>query len=561
MKPRPFLLRAIALLALCVAPALAQAGRTTAADVTEPWRGLAHFFDRILPPDIGKEDDGRTIALVLDPTQALRTSGFEAAFAAALERHAAALGKTRYTVHKIGDDKPLLVASEDPAAAKDAVAKALAVADERMKNVYAELRDIIGPVATRSGEKTIVLATLDNGDAEDDVEATAARVRGAGVRLHILAAEAYVADSWWAARPFSERPKDTTLWGGDSAVIDLPWGWVFQNAVANEVTPSGWACWGLSRLAAATGGKVHVYSAANAGRHECAPYAACLFCAGDHIAPDEVYSRAKLVALAPSVASRSDAVKELQDDPWFRATLDAWNAGLKAGLLSGAPPKGVEATGTDSAASGRLQLYTAANAARNASKAETGAKDAERILQALDADLAKLDPNAGTPRQRAIAEFTRLMLRVTRTNLLAYAAWARELAPQFGKEHEYEAPEIPWSTVEGRASAVGWLNRTLCHGAAPFLAVEVPGKDLLRPEILALQSELDGYMQKHANGPWAFAIHREGLAYFHIVPTGNVTEQRVRPKAKTGTEAQPKTGGTRPSRGGSGSGSGPRTGG
>lgn len=561
MKPRPFVLHAMALLCLWAAPLHAQSERLTAADVTEPWRGLAHVFDRILPPDIGKEDDGRTIALVLDPTRSMKTSGFESALASALERHAAVLGKTRYTVHRIGDDKPLLVASEDPAAAMEAVAKALAVEDERMKNIYAELRDIVGPVATRSGEKTIVLATLDNGDAEDDVEATAARLRGAGIRLHILAGEAYVADSWWAARPFSERPKDTELCGGDSAVIDLPWGWAFQNAVANEVTPSGYACWGLSRLAAASGGRVHIYAAANAGRHECAPYASCLFCGGDHIAPDEVYSRAKLAALAPSAASRIDALKELQEDPWHRATLAAWNAGLKAGLLSGAPPKGVEAVGTDSAAAGRVQLYTAANAARNASKAETAAKDAERILQAFEADLQKIDPNAGAPRQRAIADFTRVMLRVTRTNLLAYAAWAREIAPQFGKDREYEAPEVPWSTNEGRASAVSWLNRTLCHGATPFLAVELPGKDLLRPEFLTLQTELDGYLQKHANGPWAFAIHREGIAMFHIVPTGNTTEQRVRPKSKTGTEATPKTGGARPSRGGSGSGSGPRTGG
>ncbi|MEY2806240.1 MAG: hypothetical protein RIR65_657 [Planctomycetota bacterium] len=556
------LLRSLALLVLC-SPVVEAQVKPTAHEVTEPWRGLAHMFDRCLPPDLGKEEDNRNVALLLDATRALKSSGFESAFTAALDRHGDKLGRTRFTVQRLGEDKPVLVDTGDIEAVKQAVAKALETEDERIKNIYAELRDFVGPVATRSGEKVVLLATLDNGDAEDDVEATAARLRGVGVRLHILAGEAYVADTYWAWRRDADKPKGTEFHGGDSAVVDLPFGWLFQQAVANEVTPAGHAAWGLNRLAAVAGGRVHVYSASGGGEHLCAPMAVCVACSGDHIAPDEVYSRARLAEVAPSAAARDDVLRELAADPWHRATLAAWNASLKAGLVSGAPPKGTEPAGTDSAATGRQLLFSGANPARNAAKAEQAAKDAQRILEALDADLAKIAPDAGAPRQRAIAEYTRVMLRLTKANLLLYAAWSRELAPRMLDEDAlYEPPEVTPHIGSGRVAGTGWNNRTLCHGVDHFHAQHLPGGDAVRAELKLLESEFDAYMARHAHGPWAVAIHRAGVAYFHLTWSGLAVESRVRPKSKGATESNPKTGGARPARGGGSSGgSGPRTGG
>lgn len=556
------LLRTLALFALCIPAAHAQAKRT-AADVTEPWRGLAHVFDRSLPPDLGKEDDHRNVAVLLDATRALKSSGFESAFAAALDRHGERLARTRFTVQRLGEDKPVLVDTGDIEAVKAAIAKALEVEDERIKNIYAELRDFVGPVATHSGEKVVLLATLDNGDAEDDVEATASRLRGAGVRLHILAGEAYVADTYWAWRRDADKPKGTEFHGGDSAIVDLPFGWLFQQAVANEVTPAGHAAWGLNRLAAVAGGRVHVHSASGGGGHACAPMATCVACSGDHISPEEIYSRARLAEVAASVGARDDVLRELAADPWHRATLSAWNAGLKAGLLSGAPPKGTEPAGTDSAATGRQLLFSAANPARNAAKAEQAAKDAQRILEALDADLAKIAPDAGAPRQRAIADYTRAMLRLTKVNLLLYAAWSRELAPRMlDEDAHYEPPEVTPHVGGGKVAGTAWHNRTLCHGLGHFHAQRLPGGDEVRAELELLDAEFDAYMARHAHGPWAVALHRAGVAYFHLTWSGLSAETRVRPKSKGATESNPKTGGARPARGGGSSGgSGPRTGG
>ncbi len=74
----------------------------------------------------------------------------------------------------------------------------------------------------------MLLATLENGDAEDDLEATAARLAGTKTKLFVLASEAYVADCYWAQRTYQDHPRETQLTGGDSAAIDMPWGWLFQ---------------------------------------------------------------------------------------------------------------------------------------------------------------------------------------------------------------------------------------------------------------------------------------------------------------------------------------------
>ena len=46
----------------------------------------------------------------------------------------------------------------------------------------------------KSGSREIVLVTLENGDAEDDVEATVAALGRAGVKLSVIAREAFLAN-------------------------------------------------------------------------------------------------------------------------------------------------------------------------------------------------------------------------------------------------------------------------------------------------------------------------------------------------------------------------------
>ena len=338
-------MRLLALALLC-SPLVAQSPPRTAADVTEEWRGLARLLDRVIPPEDATSSDPRTLVLLLDPTAELASAGLADALAAALERHAALLGRVKLAVGRTGSDKPLLAPSDDPAAILAAVRAALASPSEKIQNVYSSLRDAALSLAARAGEHAILLASLDNGDAEDDLEATIARLDGTKTKLLVLAGESYLADSYWGSTYVQvERPKDTQLTGGDSAVIDVPWGWLFQLSSANEMTPSGFACYGLNRCAAGSGGRVWVYQPESAGKHDCMIWGMCLFCTDEHAPESELYNRALIAPLAPSIAPRGEVLNQLGDDPAFKAVLNAWRSALAAGLVRGTAPKAGHWTG------------------------------------------------------------------------------------------------------------------------------------------------------------------------------------------------------------------------
>ncbi len=554
--------RLAALLAL--APlALAQEPRT-AADVTEEWRGLARVFDRVLPLEDATSSEPRTVLLLVDATPSLAASGFADALAAALERHAKSLGQLKLGVARTGVEKPLLAPSDDAHAIVEAVRGALAAPEDRIVDVYADVRTLCAQLAPRGGEHAVLLATLENGDAEDDLEATAARLAGTKTKLFVLASEAYVADCYWAQRTYQDHPRETQLTGGDSAAIDMPWGWLFQLSTSNELTPSGFACYGLNRVAAASGGRVFVYAPPNAGAHSCAIWGTCLFCSGDHVAEDEVYGRALLAPLAPSVAPRGEVLESLADDPCFRATTVAWRAALQSGLVRGTPPRAGHATSVDTSAAGKATLLLGNALDRNADRAEALAKDCERILSALDAELKRADPSKGSARARAIAEYTRVMLQLTKVNLVTYAGWCQEIAPRwFSKEAQaVQPPELPAVRGDARNVVIGYTSRSLCHGVKPFFEVELPGGERLKKELGELDRLLGAYTARYAHTPYAVAVHRQGIATFHQSLPGTYVEPK-RPKSKSGNENGPQTGGTRPPRSGGGSsgGSGPATGG
>ena len=560
----------LAALALTIAglalPLAAQTPPSSAADVTEEWRGLARLFDRVIPPEDATSSEPRSIVLLLDPTPALAATGIADALASALERHAALLGRVKIGVSRVGAGKPLLAPSEDTAAILAAVRTALTTNNDKIQNVYSELRDAALTLAARAGEHAILLATLDNGDAEDDLEATITRLCGTKTKLFVLAGESYLADNYWGSVYVPvEKPKDTQMTGGDSAVIDVPWSWLFQLSSANEVTPSGFACYGLNRCAAGSGGRVWVYQPENAGKHECAYMGMCLFCSDDHAPESELYNRALIAPLAPSIAPRGEVLNQLGDDPAFKAVLNAWRAALGAGLVRGTPPKAGHWTSIDANSSGRGTLLFTGPADRNAERAEAAIKECDKILAALDAELGRVDTAKSSARSRAIGEYTRVMLEVTKTNLVGYIGWCKEIAPRwFDRDAPApQAPEIPAIHGEARGVSIGWTNRSLCHGAKAFLEIELPGGERWKKQLLALDERIARFEERYTHTPYVTALHRQGLATFHQTgPTTNFEKQR--PKSRNGPELGPTSGSnTRPARhgGGSSGGSGPATGG
>ncbi|MCC6670121.1 MAG: VWA domain-containing protein [Planctomycetes bacterium] len=554
-------LASLSLLLLLTRPLTGQEAGTAAA-VTEPGRTMERALDVVLAGADPLAAPERTLVLLVDATASLQKSGFADALATGLERHAKALARTRIGIAKAGSERLVVPPTDDRGAVLAGLRETLAAPSKAIQNVYADLRALVPGLAARGGARQILLATLDNGDAEDDLEGTVARLEAAQIQVHVLTSEAYVADSFWAARPYERAPRGTRLAGGDSAFIDLPWGWLFQITAANEVAPSGYACYALARVAAATGGRVFLFTPADAANHQCAIYGACLFCSGDHIPETEVYWDARVRLLAPSVRARPAVAAELGGDPWQRATAKAWREAASAGVLSSQPPRlgGTASGGRSRADRGTLLGFTT-NLERNAEKADQTAKECERILAAFEAELARIEPTKGSPRQRACAEFTRLLLQLTKVNLISFAGWCRDVAPGWmAKDPPDPAPpeRAPVDHAQ-RAVGIGWSNYSLCHGARPFLEVELPGGPRLREELLRLDAMIVRYHELYAHTPFAVALHRQGVARFHLTYPGIAVDiDRQRPKSKNAPDPVTVTESGRPPRAGAtGAGAGP----
>lgn len=549
---------------ICAAAA-AQAPATAAA-ITEPGRDLLRPLQMFLGG--GDPAVDRSLVIVLDPTAALAAAGFADALDRALADNAAALRQTRLGLGILGEKGCMVLApGRDFARVAQEVRTRLLRPGAQFQDVDADLRTAAAALAGAAGDRELLLVTFDNGDVENDLEQTVQALLRAKVRLTVISSEACVADSYWAARPYQDKPRGTELVGGDSAVIDLPWGWLFQVTVANEVTPAGYAPYALNRLAAASGGRVHLYAAASDTVHRCTIYDACLFCSGDHQPQDESLQEPRLRQLAPSTLSRQDALVELGRDPYFRAVVRTWRRAAQEGLLRSQPPVKLQATSAtpDRQRPGRdLDLMSSLSLSRHQKRAEQAAAIARELGEQLQQELDRIGQSATLQREEAAAQFTRVMLQLTRVNLLVFAVWCRDVAPA---QLERDAPtppppELPIVPPGERPRGIAFSNFVLCHGVQPFFAVELPGGAALRPDLDRLDALMTAFMQRYGHTPFAFALRHMGIAHFSFTYPGIAgTVPRQRPKS--GADANPVTP-RRPTRAGGGSSggsSGPTTGG
>lgn len=557
---------AVLLAGLCI-PALAQTP-PTAASVTEPGRTLQRPLDIVLGG--GPKDSDRTVLLVVDPSAGLATAGFAEVFATMLASNKQHLARTKLGFGVIGQKGCIVVPpTTEHYTVLAAVRTAMAKPAAEFQNVYADLRAAAAAFPSGASERVLLLVSLENGDVEDDVEQTATLLHKAKVRVDVLTSEATLADSYWAARPYEDKPRGTSLTGADGALIDLPWGWLFQYASANEITPAGFAVWGLSRLAAATSGRVYLHSTAAQVQHQCAIHARCLFCTGDHLPPDDNWSEPLVDQLGPLATSRSDTYSSFGGDPFFRATVEAWRGAAEAGLVSSAPTVRVTASGAepDRPRPGRdLDLTDSASFERHAKRAEDAAQKALQLGEQLQQKLDRIEAGKGMARTEAAARYTRVLLQLTRVNLLTFAAWCRDVAPAlFDKDANVPVlPEVPSIDREDRPIGIGFSNFCLCHGVRPFFAVELPGQAALRPELEALDALYTAFQARYGKSQFGYALRRNGIAQFWPTFPG-IAQKLPRKRPKTAGEdpgpitpkRPPREGGT----GSSGGSSGPTTGG
>ena len=552
-------LLALAVLVSLLRPVSAEEPQA-AAEVTEPGRSLDRALDVVLGgTGLGGEGGKRTIVLVLDPTAALQAAGFGDKLSAALARNASHLAECQIGILKSGaEGAPALPPTADRAAVAAKAAELLAAPGKAIQNVYADVRAAAGALGGKQGSREIVLVTLENGDCEDDVEATVSELRRAKAKCSVICRETFLSDSYWFSHGTKQPARGTTMASCDGPFVDVPWGWLFQQSSGNEISPSGFAVYGLTRLAAGTGGKVFLVSENVAATHTCFLYGRCLFCSGDHIPVGEVYENHRVRALGPPSTPRDEALSAAARDPWYRAVLAAWRKASEEGLTRSWPS--VEFSGPtlkpERRPIGAWAPLTGngPNFAQYAARADKAIKACDRIIGDLEGDLSRIGEGEGLPRYRAIADYVRVMLHVTRVNCLGYAAWCQEAGPvTVGRKEGEEVlpPEQPLYGEDMRPIGVSFTDFSLCHGVKPFQQVHLPGGAAMKEHLKALDHVVSEYLVRYAGTPFAVALRRSGISEFHPTVVGKILPPPPRTppqgapaeKSTTDTDRPPREGG------------------
>jgi len=556
------------LLLVAATPAHA-ADLVNAAEITERNRPLDRILDLTLLPRDGP--GGRTLLVVIDPTPSLKKSAFAAAFRGALLRHADRLPGTAIGV--LDMDGIRLPPTFDRERTATAVDEVVAKPETTIVNVYAAVRRAAEHLSDKPGKRQILLVTLENGDAEDDLDRTAAALVKAGVKVNVIAREAFLSDSYWLRRPEEWHPS-LIMFGGESAYPEVPWSFLLQNGNPTEAVASGFAIFGLSRIAAATHGRVFLYYPTGSTLARCVPPGPgilCPVCRNRHLDCGETYQTHRLRAVAPLIGPRRLVGKKAAADPYFQAAQSAWAVAAKKGVMAYRPTVGFTGDGLRARGLEEGKRFVLGDTTALEAQAVRGDKAAAAcgtILNGLTSAIRHADAGEGSERYRAIAEYTRVMLEVTRFNCLHYSAFCRRVAPAWEKAENRapKPPEIPVLRPDYLYFRIGWLNLSLCHGVRPLMEYRFPGGDKLHREMARLDRVVAEFRTRYAHTPFAQAVRRQCLATFYLVGKlqAGLPPPRWAPRGGGGGTTSPSPGPQRPSRGapsGGGAGGGTTTGG
>lgn len=556
----------------------AQDAPTTADRMTQGDRGLSRALVQALLDGAGQPagepgggqattttGTGRVLFVVFDPTTSLQRVDLPDKLGQAMKEVADKITNTSIGVRRMTDKKNVVL---DPTKDRGAVVanlkQGLSKIDKRFHDPYAEVRIVASRLAKIPGRKQILLICLDNADVEGDLEGAVTHLRKSGIQLSVITREAYISDCYWEAHSYERPPRGTRFHAADGPFIDLPWGWIFQMNSPGEVSPAGFAVYGMSRLAAATGGKAYLFSPEASSKHTCGYYAGCLFCSGDHHQLEESFWDGRVNQLAPWVGHRRDAYREIASDPAYRAIDRAWREAGRAGVISSSPSIKL---GSTSASPQRQRgrswvgVMSSLNFKSNAKKADKARAECAKVLANFNDMMSRIKPGRASKRSEAAAGLTRIELQLAIVNLVNYAAWCRDVAPGLlaQQQNPPAPPEVSTMDPVRRPVGIGYSNYSLCHGVKPYYKVNLPGGDLLRKELQELDRLYVAYEQKYGHTGYAFGLHRAGIARFHFTYPGVMgTRKRKRNKSKTKDDPTTVTERSRPVRGGS---SGGRSGG
>ena len=452
--------------------------------------------------------------------------------------------------------------------------------DDSIKNCLSAIRETAQAMSRLKGAKRhLVLFTQENGDSEDNLEATLKILERAKISFHAVTPEAVYSDPYWESAlsgvtyffDVSQLKKlSFQLKGPESAFLEFPYGWPFAQVDPAYTVPSGFGPYALNRLASRTGGKSYLYSVDRSPSGFCQRYG-CQLCMGKHKACGAAFDGTKVGVTAPEIGSRPEYAKRYGKERLFLANLNVWKRLYEKKIIRGAPP--LRASGT------RLSEYRRKGKPEPLAFTGTEWKALrQRALAAVKevgtaaAELLKAEERFGKKADRRVLATTDAlvvhlaMLDRTFTELARFCE-AMGRAGRPGPSDGFSSSAL--DPVPGRrVIAFTTRNYSLCHGGAPLKDVRFLGDSKPLHEALDLA---DRMIEKHRGTPWEVLMRRAYLTVFlpvleqPRVGTGQV-QPTPRTRAASGANTQATPGGAvrrpaRPVRGGTqGGGTGTRTG-
>lgn len=529
--------RATLLLLLTLLPRPQQETRT---GETVRYKEFGEIIEEIAKTVQACPEDKALVVWLIDNSSLLKATKHGEMFSDSLARFFKK-GKAWHAVVAFGEvPRLVLKATDDPAQAAAAIQ---GLADEKpddaIKNCLMNVREAARYASGFTGKsnKFLILFTQQNGDNEDDVEATLAMLRGTGVTFLPISNEAVYSDPFWASAfngttfffdlaPY--RKLKFELRGPESAFIEFPYGWPLCVIDPAYTAPSGFGYWALNRLATYSGGKYYLYHAERTTQSFCQRYA-CPVCSGNHRACGSIFDDTKLKVDAPDVGSRRDYLVRCSKEKLYHANLQTWERLHKKSILRGPPPLKssggglAEAKGRGAAAplAGSDWRSIAAAAHRSAREVDDAAGELLAAEEALKKDSDR----------RALATTDALIvhLRVLSCAYDELAGFCEEMARK-------RDPDV-----------IGYSYRSvfLCHGGEPLKHFGWLGE---RTKINDALDLADRMIEGHLGTPWETLMRRASLPVF--TPVRQVREgptRRDRPPKPTSDSSSTATP-SRPSR-------------
>lgn len=399
------------------------------------------------------------------------------------------------------------------------------------------IRDTMGAIrgcasyfGKRSGNKHMVLFTIENSDTERELEATVNALKRARMRLYVLSREGIYSDPYWARRAYEAKKHAPILLKGTEAPMqEYPHTWLWHYDDPHASAPAGFGIYGLNRLVCESGGAYYVYdpviSPSTGGNCRA------------------LYHTFRLKLYEPAAVSRAKYGYMLSRHRGWHTIRQAWTEAYKMGIVGSLPPElggSKEAGGSNQATRNGYSL-SVSTLSRMASRAQKDREELQGWIQRLAKSGRSSRKTPHDRRATATADNLRFSLMVARFNLLQLIAFADYVEKVKGGQplSALEAPIIPPGTSQNDL-AISYYNRTFCQDGRRAMEETrwLGGKQADR-EMKQLVSTLDKLQAEHSGTPYEVVLERNAVVIFRLYKIYRGTARTVpRPRQRESSDQE-----------------------